>query len=97
MKYIIDVLDQRGGRQSKCSKTNYYKNSLVTDLYKPVAQYPFTMMACKLYVVMIHLIEQNRGRLDLAVIFTPFIPDRQNTNQVQRNICAGALQRTPSS
>ena len=87
----------KGGRLSKCSKTNYLKKpSLVIDLYKPAAQYPFTM-ACKLYVVMIHLIVQNRGRLDLAVIFTPFIPDRQNTNQVQRNICAGALQRTPSS
>ena len=39
-----------------------------------------------------------RGGLDLAVLFTPFTLDRQNTDQVHRNICAGELQRTaPSS
>ena len=38
-----------------------------------------------------------RGGLDLAVLFTSFTRARQNTNQVHRNICAGVLQRTPSS
>ena len=37
------------------------------------------------------------GEHDLAVLFTPFTPDRQNTNQGHRNICAGILQRAPSS
>ena len=38
-----------------------------------------------------------KGGLDLAVLFTPFTLDRQNTNQVHRDICAGVLQCTPSS
>ena len=33
----------------------------------------------------------HHGGLDLAVVFTPFTPDRQN-----KNICAGVLQGTPS-
>ena len=37
------------------------------------------------------------GRLDLAVLFTPSIPDRQNRNQVRWNICAGVRQSTPYS
>ena len=39
----------------------------------------------------------SRVGLDLAVLFTPFIQNRQNTNQGHRNICAGVLQHTPSS
>ena len=37
-----------------------------------------------------------RGRLDLAVLFTPFTPNRQNRNQVRWNICAGVRRSTPS-
>ena len=39
----------------------------------------------------------NRGRLDLAVLFTPSTPNRQNRNQVRWNICAGVRRSTPSS
>ena len=35
-------------------------------------------------------------RLDLAVLFTPFTPNRQNRNQVRWNICAGIRRSTPS-
>ena len=38
-----------------------------------------------------------RGRLDLAVLFTPSTPNRQNRNQVHWNICAGVRWSTPSS
>ena len=38
-----------------------------------------------------------RGRHDLAVLFTPFTPNRQNRNQVHWNTCAGVRQSTPSS
>ena len=37
-----------------------------------------------------------RGRLDLAVLFTPYTPNRQNRNQVCWNICAGVRRSTPS-
>ena len=37
-----------------------------------------------------------RGRLDLAVLFTPSTPNRQNRNQVRWNICAGLRRSTPS-
>ena len=37
-----------------------------------------------------------RGRLDLAVLFTPSTPNRQNRNQVRWNICAGVSRSTPS-
>ena len=37
------------------------------------------------------------GRLDLAVLFTPSTPNRQNRNQVHWNICAGVRRSTPSS
>ena len=37
------------------------------------------------------------GRLDLAVLFTPSTPNRQNRNQVRCYICAGVRQSTPSS
>ena len=36
------------------------------------------------------------GRLDLAVLFTPSTPNRQNRNQVRWNICAGVRRSTPS-
>ena len=36
------------------------------------------------------------GRLDLAVLFTPSTPNRQNRNQVHWNICAGVRRSTPS-
>ena len=36
-------------------------------------------------------------RLDLAVLFTPSTPNRQNRNQVRWNTCAGARWSTPSS
>ena len=36
------------------------------------------------------------GRLDLAVLFTPSTPKRQNRNQVRWNICAGVRRSTPS-
>ena len=39
----------------------------------------------------------SRGRLDLAVPFTPSTPYRQNRNQVCWNICAGARRSTPYS
>ena len=39
----------------------------------------------------------NWGRLDLAVLFTPSTPNRQNRNQVRWNICAGVRRSTPSS
>ena len=38
----------------------------------------------------------SRGRLDLAVLFTPSTPNRQNRNQVRLNICAGVRRSTPS-
>ena len=38
-----------------------------------------------------------RGRLDLAVLFTPSTPNRQNRNQVRWNICAGVRRSTTSS
>ena len=38
-----------------------------------------------------------RGRLDLAVPFTPSIPNRQNRNQVCWNICAGVHRSCPYS
>ena len=37
------------------------------------------------------------GRLDLAVLFTPSTPNRQNRNQVRWNTCAGVRRSTPSS
>ena len=37
------------------------------------------------------------GRLDLAVLFTPSTPNRQNRNQVRWNSCAGVRRSTPSS
>ena len=37
------------------------------------------------------------ARLDLAVLFTPSTPDRQNRNQVRWKTCAGVRQSTPSS
>ena len=37
-----------------------------------------------------------KGRLDIAVLFTPSTPNRQNRNQVLWNICAGVRQSTPS-
>ena len=37
-----------------------------------------------------------KGRLDLAVLFTPSTPNRQNRNQVRWNICAGLRRSTPS-
>ena len=37
------------------------------------------------------------GRLDLAVLFTPSTPNRQNRNQVHWNICAGVRRSTPST
>ena len=37
-----------------------------------------------------------RGRLDLAVLFTPSTANRQKRNQVRWNICAGVLRSTPS-
>ena len=40
--------------------------------------------------------QQLWGRLDLAVLFTPSTPNRQNRNQVRWNICAGVRQSTPS-
>ena len=40
---------------------------------------------------------ETRGRLDLAVLFTPSTPNRQNRNQVRWNICAGVRWSTPSS
>ena len=44
------------------------------------------------------LIKQDtRGRLDLAFLFTPSTPNRQNRYQVHRNICAGVRRSTPSS
>ena len=36
------------------------------------------------------------GRLDLAVLFTPSTPNRQNGNQVRWNTCAGVRGSTPS-
>ena len=39
----------------------------------------------------------SRGRLDLAVLFTPSTPNRQNRNQVRLNTCAGVRQSTSSS
>ena len=39
----------------------------------------------------------SRGRLDLAVPFTPSTPNRQNMNQVCWNICAGVRRSTPYS
>ena len=41
--------------------------------------------------------EKSRGRLDLAVPFTPSTPNRQNRNQVCWNICAGVRWSTPCS
>ena len=40
---------------------------------------------------------ETQGRLDLAVLFTPFTPNRQNRNQVCWNICAGVCRSTPYS
>ena len=40
--------------------------------------------------------KKTRGRLDLAVLFTPSTPNRQNRNQVRWNICAGVRRSTPS-
>ena len=37
------------------------------------------------------------GRLDLAFLFTPSTPNRQNRNQVRWNICAGVRRSTPYS
>ena len=41
--------------------------------------------------------QHTRGRLDLAVLFTPSTPNRQNRNQVRWNTCAGVRRSTPSS
>ena len=38
-----------------------------------------------------------KGRLDLALLFTPSTPNRQNRNQVHWNTCAGVRQNTLSS
>ena len=37
------------------------------------------------------------GGLNLAILFTPSTPNRQNRNQVRWNICAGVRLSTPSS
>ena len=42
-------------------------------------------------------VRQHRGRLDLAVLFTPSTPNMQNRNQVRWNTCAGVRRSTPSS
>ena len=47
--------------------------------------------------VMAHLARICLGRLDLAALFTPSTPNRQNRNQVHWNICAGVRRSTPSS
>ena len=41
-------------------------------------------------------IKNTWGRLDLAVLFTPSTPNRQNRNQVRWNTCAGVRRSTPS-
>ena len=37
------------------------------------------------------------GRLDLAVLFIPSTPNRQNRNEVRWNTCSGVHRSTPSS
>ena len=48
-------------------------------------------------IVKLFFFNMSRGRLDLAVLFTPSTPNRQNRNQVRWNICAGVHRSTPSS
>ena len=58
---------------------------------------PFIMgghIASPLFLV---VVINSMGTLDLAVLFTPFTPNRQNKNQVHRNTCADVRQGTPSS
>ena len=53
--------------------------------------------SCSLVLVKASTLSLSRGRLDLAVPFTPSTPNRQNRNQVCWNICAGVRRSTPYS
>ena len=54
----------------------------------------FDTVLCRKILGFLHF---TGGRLDLAVLFTPSTPTRQNRNQVHWNICAGVRWSTPSS
>ena len=49
------------------------------------------------FIFFLVVVINSMGTLDLAVLFTPFTPNRQNKNQVHRNTCADVRQSTPSS
>ena len=49
------------------------------------------------FIFFLVVVINSMGTLDLAVLFTPFTPNRQNKNQVHRNTCADVRQGTPSS
>ena len=49
------------------------------------------------FIFFLVIVINSMGTLDLAVLFTPFTPNRQNKNQVHRNTCADVRQSTPSS
>ena len=50
----------------------------------------------EVYYTYIMYTSESRGRLDLAVLFTPSTPNRQNRKQVRWNTCAGVRRSTPS-
>ena len=54
-------------------------------MYQYVSVWPFRVTEFKISSM------NNRGGLDLAVLFTPSTPNRQNRNQVSWNTCAGVL------
>ena len=68
-----------------CRSTDVY-TSLVDPIKDAVSQQSVSVSAWK----------NIKGRLDLAVLFTPSTPNRQNKNQVRWNICAGVRRSTPS-
>ena len=72
----------------------------ITNIYKPTHSLqspPFFLhryASFHLYCTMPSVLSM--GRLDLAVLFTPSTPNKQNRNQVLWNICAGVRRSTPS-
>ena len=54
-------------------------------------------IAPETYKIAVVSLDRIRDRLDLAVLFTPSTPNRQNWNQVRWNTCAGVRRSTPSS
>ena len=74
-----------------------WKYFVSLDLFRSTPKCPVLLV----YVAVLAYAECSKNcliksALDLAVLFTPSTPNRQNRNQVRWNICAGVRQSTPS-